>query len=119
MYLNVGDVFCEQYPGLPAHYWKVTRFYTSFNNQTSYSVIRCTKNGKEFKDHNGFLTSIDTLFHQSQFDGLPFTLIKRATPVGLKANIDQGISSGKRLRRIQYLENRIANDTKELNQLKG
>jgi hypothetical protein len=116
--LNVGDIFSKQsMHGGPLTYWKVTSVdEKGWQHLWTYHVIRCTKTGKEFKDVNGFSTDIDRYFRQEK--GSEFNIVKRATEVGTKANIDKGIESGKVKRRIQYLENKIDRYSKELERLK-
>jgi hypothetical protein len=41
------------------------------------------------------------------------------SPIGIKADIEDGIEEGVRKRRIQHLEARIMNDTVELSKLRG
>jgi hypothetical protein len=89
--------------------------WLKFGNCT-YRVIRCSKTGKEFKDVNGFSTDIDRFFTGKE--DASFTIVKQATEVGTKADIDKGIESGKVKRRIQYLENKIDKYNKELERLK-
>jgi len=120
--LNVGDIFSKQsmYEG-PLTYWKVTSVdEKGWQHLWTYHVIRCvircTKTGKEFKDVNGFSTDIDRFFTGKE--DARFAIVKRATEVGTKADIDKGIESGKVKRRIQYLENKIDKYNKELERLK-
>ena len=43
--------------------------------------------------------------------------MKRATTIGEKANIENGIATGRIRRRLDYLKARIENDKKELGKL--
>lgn len=72
-----------------------------------YPIIRCTKNGKEFKT----VTAIPVI---SVYDHY----ISGYSEVGTKVSED-GISSGKIKRRIKYLKDKINSYTKELKELES
>jgi hypothetical protein len=91
--------------------------YYMITNATPYDgyvrVQKCSKKGKLYKYTNGFHISV----LQGLFNGLPypdFELIRRGGETPVNANIEDGIESGKRKRRIQFLQNRIKTDTDEL-----
>jgi len=141
-FLQIGDVFAQHslYGSCKTSYWKVKDIKTSYDRGItielvrserdillSYRVIKCNKNGLEFKDTNGFDVKIldkylkmteEQKASSQQF--IPFILIKRHTSeqsVVEKAYTEEGIKAGRDKRRIGYLMNRIARDTKELNKL--
>jgi len=123
--LKKGDVFSRIVKKFPlgektfiTQYWKVTdEPRKSWINRDGYSypVVRCSKTGKEYKDKNGFCTSIDAKLNDPECN--EYQYIGNFEP-GKKANIDNGIKTGKIKRRISYLIGRITSDTKELNILK-
>jgi hypothetical protein len=80
-------------------------------------VIKCSAKGKEYKDKNGYTKDFLNDISKNPV-GHPVGWV-----VGVfdpkKANIDDGIESGKRIRRIQYLERKIVQFQKELEELKG
>lgn len=79
-------------------------------------VQKCSKNGKLYKHLNAFHISVlEGLFNGVKYPDLQLIRQGGGTPV--KANIDNGIESGKRKRRIQFLQSRIKTDTEELLQL--
>jgi len=117
--LFVGDVISmiyKDYNKSIQQYWKVERIGQSFISQgDSYYVRRCTKTGKEFRDHNGFDAKwIDKALQNPNSN---IKLVLKATIVGVKADLDNGILIGKMKRRVSFLQNRIALDTKELAEL--
>ena len=70
--LDIGDIFAvDDYDSLGVKLsttnWKVVGYYNDGGNSgwpmdirgNRYSVVKCNKNGKEYKDTNGFATSID------------------------------------------------------------
>jgi len=117
--LSVGDIFsvlCNRWNQTTVlKYWKVTEIGKSFwDNGLTYQVILCSKTGKEFRNTTGFSTTIDQKF------GAPdsrYTIVKQGGTVGDKANIDQGILTGKTKRRLQYLRARVAKDTAEIQRI--
>ena len=136
-YLNEGDVFLQVFNDwgkVKRTYWKVTghrppdgtngkRSWMA-NPYWSYKVVKCNKNGKEFKHSNGFTCTIDDDLQ----GGVPhyadimrgcssYSVVKRGVAVGLKANIDHGLLVGKLKRRCDYLVARMASDQKEYNDL--
>ena len=93
-------------------YWLITDVYKT----GSYvSVIKCSKTGKTYKEANGFPKYIIEKLIAGEKDN-SFELI-RVGGKAQKANIEDGIESGKRKRRIQFLEARIKSDTEELKSL--
>jgi hypothetical protein len=107
--MSIGDVFKKEYSG---EYWKVTgyNFPNRFNELGGYQVIKCSKTGKEFKEINGFSLAIDNYIG---IEGASYTIIQRATQVGIKADTN-GIETGKLKRRAQYLQRKIESYQKEL-----
>ena len=98
-------------------YWKITGTHGGRSQDwTSYSVIRCSKTGKEFRfpDKNGFNV-------QWVYTGIKTGIIRIVTQsdVGTKANIDQGIVDGVRKRRIEYLRKSIEEMQSELERLEA
>ena len=95
-------------------YWKILGCYSKGNKTyESYQVIRCSKTGKEFRETNGFQTSwIDNAVAVGDIK------VMTNSAAGTKADIDDGIESGKKKRRISYLQARIESDTKELEMLR-
>lgn len=72
----------------------------------SYPVIRCNKNGREFKEVNGF--NVLSVKEEN---------IVGTAPLGIKVSTD-GIDSGNIKRKIKFLENRINEYNIELLKLK-
>lgn len=132
--LNVGDIFSREirfgYKPNKTEYWKVTGYRKPqkrgwmASTVWSYKVIKCSKNGKEYKETNGFSCAIDeslpnapttpTREHQADYN-----IVKRGTTVGEKANLDHGLQVGKTKRRIDYLVARIENDKAEVERLRN
>jgi hypothetical protein len=110
--LSTGNIFSitnEELTKKITQYWKITSII-----EKSYRVIRCSKTGKEFKDINGFQIS----FIDNAIDNLNSNVkLITTSQIGLKANIDNGIQSGKNKRRINFLKHRISKDQLELKQL--
>lgn len=91
-------------------YWKVRYIsHTGYMGQVpSYSCIRCSKTGKEFKDTNGFTCDwVDREITKST----QWKLQSEGSDLGIKANIKEGNKIGAKKRRITYLRERIAADT--------
>lgn len=81
------------------------------------SVKKCSKTGKLYKYSNGFeVTALEAAFKGEKYNS--FEIIRRGGGTPEKANIENGIESGKIKRRIRFLENRIIHDNKELLELK-
>ena len=95
-------------------FWKITGPSRQILGVRSYPVIRCSSWGKEFKKTNGFTVS--------SVDAIPELRMFRPTckndSLGSKAAIDNGIKAGIKKRRIAFLEKHIAEDEKELADLK-
>lgn len=82
-------------------FWKITGEVQGY----SYPVVRCNKNGKEFKDKNGFTKRyVDELEWK---DGVKFT------PKSNEKVSQAGIEGGKKKRRLRFLLNRIKSDMEE------
>ena len=106
MQIEIGTIFKHGADG----YWKVTGPKRKMFGGESYPVIKCSKRGKEYRQRNGF----DAKYVESiPKDQLFFA------PTGTKADIDDGIESGVRLRRIQFLKYTIAAMQKELEELEN
>lgn len=110
--LKAGDIFSRTI-GNKTVYWKVLSIRESYfrDKALTYDVIRCNKNGKEFKDRNGFNCHIDQWLDK---EGKEYRTVKRATEIGIKANLDKWIEIGKLKRRASFLQGRIQEDQKEL-----
>lgn len=93
-------------------YWKITNAPRSNQwSHSSYPVVKCNKNGLEFKETNGYsINFVDNLNSEN---------IIKVVEVGTKANIDEGIESGVKKRRIEWLKNAIKEYQKELKELEG
>lgn len=90
--------------------WKTTGPKRFALGGHSYPVIKCTKYGKEFKETNGFSANLVECRYREG----------HTTQCVLKENVKvstEGEASGKRKRRIQFLEAEIAAYTKELEEL--
>lgn len=96
-----GDIFF-----IAGRYWKVT----GPKRGAFFPVIRCSKNGKEFTDINGFF--------DRYLETAPAALFIKNVSEQIKVSRD-GVNSGRQKRRIAYLKNRIANDQKELAKLEN
>lgn len=101
----VGKIF--QHAGGPG-WWKITgpKRLLSYAKYGSYPVIKCTSTGREFKQTNSFTASyIETqaVLYDSVSNGKV---------------LQDGIEAGRIKRRMSFLEARIADDNKELEQLK-
>lgn len=95
-------------------FWKVTGpVRSSFGDGFSYPVIKSSKGGKEFREQNGFRA--EKVIQAWRESGEPDVI----NTVGLKADIDAGIQDANKKRRIQFLEERIARDTAELQKLRN
>lgn len=97
---KVGDVFLYG-----KSYWKIT----SLNRNGYYHVIKCSKNGKEYRDTNGFVYQFVDKLPESAFIN---------SDVGVKADIDKGVKITQAKLRISFLEDRIRRDNNELAQLR-
>ncbi|MFA6570163.1 MAG: hypothetical protein WCT77_02900 [Bacteroidota bacterium] len=76
-----------------------------------YSVQKCSKKGKLYKEKNGFSqTFIQDIFNT----GIGLV---RVGGIPEHANLEDGIASSKRKRRISFLQARIKEDTKEIEKL--
>jgi hypothetical protein len=109
--LPIGTVFSKTL--INTIYWKITgapRLLTFCRDCYSYSVVRCTKNGKEFKETNSF--DVNAVHEETDV----FKIIG-VFPVETKANIEHGNKVGAMKRRINYLKNRILRDTEEMKKL--
>ena len=125
--MDIGDIFSVvlyDYRGNKTSHYKVVGFYEpGFSRTTwSYNVIKCTKTGKEFKARNGYSASIDKALVVPAFiptvdRQVNYRIVKRATTIGEKANIENGLITGGIRRRLDYLKARIENDKKELGKL--
>jgi len=104
---SAGTIFKNNDNGTTV-YWKITGEPVRFCGSYSYPVIRCNKNGLEFKETNGYGVNY--------VNDYPERIVKKVE-VGIKASIDDGIESGVKKRRIQFLENAIKEYQKELNEL--
>ena len=122
--LQPGDIFSVDhydYRGNKRVYWKVTAI-RQYNETSSYSVIKCSKTGKEYKRNIGYSCDIDktlpnkpvTVNRDHQVD---YNIVKRNTVVGVKANLEPGLATGKIKRRLDYLTARIETDKRELQKL--
>jgi hypothetical protein len=87
-------------------YWKIIDTH-SFCNDISYGVIRCTKNGKEFKETNGFNVKYTD------------ACVANGEIIVISINTFSVQTLGKIKRRILFLTNRIKNDSIELADLKS
>ena len=123
--LNPGDIFSidsYDYRGNKKRvYWKVTDI-RQYKETSSYQVVKCSKTGKEYKDRNGFSTTIDKILLNepiaiSRDNRVDFNIVKRNTVVGVKANLEPGLATGKIKRRRDYLVARIETDKRELQKL--
>jgi len=124
--LKPGDIFSVDhydYRGNKRVYWKVTAI-RQYNETSSYSVIKCSKTGKEYKRMIGYSCDIDktlpnkpmTVSRDHQVD---YNIVKRNTAVGVKADIDHGLKVGKLKRRLGYLQARMESDKAEVYQVLG
>ena len=97
-----------------SEHWKITESRASIiaQDRFSYQCIRCSPTGKEFRDMNGFG---EQWVSDEVSKGNIRILMNSA--VGVKANIDEGIESGVKKRRIEYLKQSIAAMTSELARL--
>lgn len=106
----VGMVFKEYGK---SSYWKITKKIEKkplVSYVDLYSVIKCSKTGKEFEYTNSFTA---TYVHSLYDAGLLF-----------KATSNEDVSTankeeGKKKRRIKYLKSKIQELIKELNTLEG
>lgn len=97
----IGTVFNRD-----GKFWKVIG---GRDTHGSYPVIRCNKNGKEFKDKNGFAyTYVDKLEWKA---GVKFA------PKSDEKVSQAGIENGKKKRRLKFLLARMQSDRKEAEQL--
>ena len=98
--------------------WKITGISSSNpSGYVSYSVLRCSKTGKEFREDNGFGAEwVDEDIENGT--GGEFKVVG-TSPVGVKADLDTGIKAGVRARRIQFLKIRIESDKNELRKLEA
>jgi hypothetical protein len=115
MSVAIGSVLRISHNGMVKH-WKVTGVPRVFLGSPSYPVVKCTKLGSEYRITNGWCARfIDTEIAKS--DGA--VKLERIVPVGMKANLDGGIESGKKKRRIAFLKAKIEQYQKELKELEA
>lgn len=101
--IQIGSVFKSA-----SSYWKIIGGVTKSGMLgETYPVIKCSKTGKEFRELNRFGRSY----------------VENRVIIGIflgeKADIDDGVESGIKKRRIQYLKKKIESFTKELKELEG
>jgi len=108
----IGLVFARVKNGV-TEYWKITG--NPYNKGDSYPVIKCSKKGKEFRETNGFSVSFVSSLKENKEGCSDGWIIGSFSSE--KAKIDEGIMSATRLRRIQYLQDKISAYQKELNDL--
>ena len=108
--MQAGEVFRDKTNG---KYWKITRINFSDRpaKHVQYSVVKCNKNGKAFRAWNGFSFFFNEKERLEKF----FEYVGDFTDAP-KVSQD-GIESGIKKRRIQYLKEHIAILQKELDRL--
>ena len=119
---KAGDVFSELRFGRPLTYWKITNFRQGTDEHhsgksSSYQVVQCNKNGKEFRKTTSFYAvGIDEKIDHSEghrdgtyrFIGHVDNLIKVSR---------EGLQQGVIKRRIKFLKDRMLADATELGKL--
>lgn len=106
-YIDIGTIIrLPEYKG----YWKIKNQRKELGSEyVSYSVIKCTKTGKEFTQVNGF--GVDYVHKNAEIVYVPNGKMTDLEPEKVSRN---GIEITKLKNRKRYLENVIREFSKEL-----